>query len=237
MSTKAKNNRKNKRGLLDYQKRQFELTRLTEEESKKGRIQANMEMWEELVPREYKNAIPQNLSLETIDKIKKTQLRPPYDKFIIISAKDVTNATFTAYAMIHALLKQGLISPSEIKTTTIMDGYNNIHGMFNAKHWKENFFNKSAQLLLINGTSKSLNKLGSRGEEQFWRELIEHCRNNNRLAIITYAIDDLEEEQGVFIPLMTSNKELNTTIIKKSLFVKLTNKEEEEITNEQRGAY
>lgn len=237
MNIKAKNNRKNKRGLLDYQKRQLELTRLTEEESKRGRIRANMEIWDQLVPQEYKNAIPQKLPMETINKIKETQMKPPYDKFIIISAKDVTNATFTAYTMIYALLKQGLISPSEIQSTSIMDGYINIHGMFNSRYWKETFFNKSAQLLLVNGTSKSLTKLGSKGEEQFWRELIEHCRNNDRLTIITYATDDLEEEQGVFIPLMTSNKELNTTIIKKSLFITLTNKEEEEITDEKRGAY
>lgn len=234
---KANNNPKNKRGLLDYQKRQLELSRITEDDARKRRIEANIEKWSILVPREYKNAKPGNLTPEIIDKIKNTPIKPPYDKFIIITAEDVTNATYTAYATIYALIKGGLITPSEVKTTSIMDGYSNIHGMFSSRNWKDYFFDHSSQLLLINGVSKSLAKLGSKGEEQFWRELVEHARDNSKLVIITYATDGEERDKDVFIPFMTSNKELNTTMIMKSMFVKLNKKEEEEIKNEQRKSY
>lgn len=234
---RANNNPKNKRGLLDYQKRQLELSRITEDDARKRRIDSNLERWIALTPREYKNAKPSNLHPDTIQKIKNTSIKPPYDKFIIVTAEDVTTATFAAYATIYALVKGGVITPSEIKVTSIMDGYSNIHGMFSSRNWKDNFFDSSSQLLLINGVSKPLTKLGSKGEEQFWRELIEHSRDNSKLVIITYATEEEEKEKDVFIPLMTSNKELNASIIRKSMFIKLTNTEEEEIKNEQRKSY
>lgn len=237
MKIRANNNRKNKRGLLDYQKRQQELSRLTDNEARKYRVEANLELWTQSLPPQFQNARPDKLHKDTIEKIKDTSIRPPYDKFIIITAKDATVATFTAYTIMYALLQKGVMSPGEIKVTSTMDAYTNIHGMFNARYWKDTFFDKKGQLLSINGTSKALTKLGSKGEDQFWRELVEHSINNDRLVIITYITDSDEREGELFIPLITSNKELNTKIIKKSLFIKLTNKEEEEIKNEQRKLF
>lgn len=234
---KANNNPKNRRGLLDYQKRQLELSKITEEDARKRRIESNMEKWLTLVPDGYRNANPSKLPSETISKIKNMPLKPPFDKFIIVSSKDITNSTYIAYATIRALIKGGLITPSEVKSTSIMDGYSNIHGMFSSRNWKDNFFDNSSQLLLINGVSRSLTKLGSKGEEQFWRELIELTRDSSKLVIITYATEEEERERDVFVPFMTSNKELNASIIMKSMFINLSKDEEEEIRDEYKKTY
>ena len=42
---KANNNPKNRKGLLEYQRRQLELAELTEADSRKRRIQANLEKY------------------------------------------------------------------------------------------------------------------------------------------------------------------------------------------------
>ena len=234
---KANNNRKNKRGLLEFQKRQLELAMETEEETRKHRIESNLETWNAWLPEEHRIALPNKLHPKTIEKIKEASIKPPYNKFIIITSKDATTSMFTSYAIAHALLKQGLISPGEIKDTFITDAYSNIHGMFDARYWKSFFFEKTGCLLQINGLSKALTKEGRKGEEQFWRELIEHSRYNNRLVIITYIEDDEENALENFVPLLSSNKFLNNELIKKSLPIKLSNEEEEEIKNEQKRFY
>lgn len=231
------NNPKNRRGLLDYQKRQLELSKKTANEAKKRIIQSNVEKWRSYLPEVLKIALPKNLHQLTIDKIKKIQLKPPYYKQIIINASEPTKSTFVSYAIIHALLQVGQVTPSEIKTTSLLDGYNNINGMFNARKWKEYFFDPKAKVLLIEGGSKALTLLASKGEDQFWRELLEFTRNNDKLVIITYTTDEKEREKKVFIPLVTSERELNSRLIKKSAFISLTTDEEEKINNEQAKTY
>lgn len=234
---KSNNNPKNRRGLIDLQKRQLELSSTTELAAKQRRIQSNLERWIQLLPPEMKTALPDSLPKSTVEKIKKAPLRPPYSKLIIISAEDITIAKFTAYSMLYGLIKGGHATPSEVKLTDVVDGYNNINGMFQSRKWKDYFFNENAKILLIDGSSKDLMLLASRGEDQFWRELIEFTRNNDRLVIITYAIDEEESTKDLFIPSITGNIELNKKIIKKGVFVSLTKTEEEEIKIEQTKAY
>lgn len=234
---KPNNNPKNRKGLLDYQKRQLELSKITEDDARKRRIQSNLDKWENSLPKVLQLATPKNLHQSTIEKIKRVPLKPPYEKQMIISAENITSATFVAYATLYALIQGGYVTPSEIKVTSILDGYNNINGMFTARKWKDNFFDSNAKVLLIEGCSKSLTLLGSKGEDQFWRELIELTRNNDKLVIITYSTDELEQTKGIFIPELTSEKTLNSKLIRKSVFVPLNMIEEEEIKNEQIRTY
>lgn len=231
---KPKNNPKNRRGLLEYQRRQLELSNKTEEEARKRRVQANLDKWAGLLPAGLRNALPQNLPKTTRDKIKRTPLNPPYDKYTIVSAEDITIAKFTSYAIIHALIERGFVTPSEVKSTDILDGYNNINGMFNSRQWKDYFFDNNSKILLIEGSSKSLALLGSKGEDQFWREIIEFTKNSDKLVIITYVTEASEREKDVFIPFLTADKDLNFRLVKKGVFVKLTDEEEREIRNEQK---
>lgn len=234
---KANNNPKNRRALLEYQKRQYELATSTEMEARNRIIQSNIEKWNDQVPQAMRFAVPKNLHTKTIEKIKKVPLRPPFTKNIVISAEEITNATFTAYAILSALIRSGVATPSQIKVTSILDGYTNISGMFNSRQWKEYFFDNDAKVFLIEGGSKYLTRLNSRGEDQFWRELIEFTRNNDKLVIITYATDESEREKDVFIPSLTGEPELNFRLVKRSVFVPLGKEEEEKVRYEQEKAY
>ena len=228
---RPKNNPKNRRGLLEHQRRQLELAKRTESDARRRVIESNLEKWIDSLPNNLKNALPNNLPKGVIDKIKKTSLKPPYDKYTIISSESIQTAKFTSYALIYALIKGGFVTPSQVKSTDIMEGYNNINGMFNSRKWKDYFFDANAKVLLIEGSSKGLTLLGSKGEDQFWRELIEFTKNDDRLVIITYSTEEQERKRELFIPSLTSDKDLNYRLIKNSVFVKLTEQEEDKIKN------
>lgn len=226
---KPRNNPKNVQGFIDYQRRQLELARQTEKDARQRRIESNLEKWTHSLPSELRNATPNRLPKSVIEKVKNTYLKPPYEKFTIISSEDLASSRFVSYSIIHALLKGGIVTPSEIKTTDIMDGYNNINGMFNSRQWKEYFFDNNAKVLLIEGSSKSLALLGSKGEDQFWREILELTKNNDKLVIITYSTNEEEQVKDVLVPFLTSDKDLNFRVLKKSSFVRMNRSEEREM--------
>ena len=226
---KPRNNPKNVQGFIDYQRRQLELARQTEKDARQRRIESNLEKWIHSLPSELRNATPNRLPKSVIEKVKNTYLKPPYEKFTIISSEDLASSRFVSYSIIHALLKGGIITPSEIKTTDIMDGYKHINGMFNSRQWKEYFFDNNAKVLLIEGSSKSLALLGSKGEDQFWREILEFTKNNDKLVIITYSTNEEEQVKDVLVPFLTSDKDLNFRVLKKSSFVRMNRSEEREM--------
>lgn len=231
------NNSKNRQQYLEFQKRQLELSKQTAEQSKQSKIKSNLDKWNIYLPEALKIAKPQALHEATIAKLREIDLKPPHDKSIVISSKHATSSTFTAYSVIYALLKMGIATPSQIRSTSLMDGYNNIHGMFESKKWKYDFFSKDAKVLLIEGSSKSLTSMAPRGEEQFWSELKEFTRYKERLVIITYVTDDKERNKDIFIPNFTNDKSINTDLVRNSVFIPLSEVEEEKIRSEQRKAY
>lgn len=231
------NNPKNRKSFLDFQRRQLELSRQTEDDARKMKIASNVDKWEGILPSTLKLAKPSNLPKTLVQKIKGTSFKPPYEKQILISSSSSTVSTFVAYSVLYALIQGGLATPSEIKRTSLLDGYNNINGMFGSRRWKDDFFDTRAKVLLIEGSSKSLTHMGPRGEDQFWKELNDFTRNEDRLVIITYTTDNVERAKDLFIPTLTNENELNVSLVRKSIFIPLTEKEEEEINNEQKKSY
>lgn len=234
---KANNNPKNRRTLVAYQKRQLKLAKETEKKARQRRIKTNLENWIESLSPALKRARPSNLPKETVEDLRLAPFTEPFDKYMIITAKDSTNATFAAYALIYALLRGGHVTPSEIKKTSLIDGYRNISGYYGARKWKEYFFEDDSKVLLIEGASKYLTRLGSTGEEAFWREFIELTRKNEKLVIITYSADEKESKNKTFVPTLTSEPEINSRLVTKSIYAFIKEKEEEEIRNEQAKAY
>lgn len=231
------NNPGNKEKYLSFQRRQLELSRKTAEDARKAKIVSNLDKWNILLPETLKMAKPNALHPNTLNKLRDINLKPPHEKSIVISSEHSASSTFTAYTIIYVLIKMGIVTPSQIKTTNLLDGYNNINGMFQSRQWKDDFFSKDARVLLIEGSSKSLTSMAPRGEEQFWKELQEFTRAKDKLVIITYATDDKEKNKGLFIPDFTNDKSINTDLIKNSVFIPLTEDEEEKIKIEQRKAY
>lgn len=231
------NNPQDKKTFLEFQRRQLELSRQTEQEARRMKIVSNLERWELDLPDVLKYARPRNLPKSVIEQIRNAQLKPPYSKQIVISSSNPTVSTFVAYSVLYALIQGGIATPSEVRKTSLMDGYNNINGMFQSRRWKDYFFDKKAKVLLIEGSSKSLTYLGSKGEDQFWKELNNFTRNEDKLVIITYTTDKVENEKEVFISAFANDTEINTSLIKKSNFIRLSDEEEKAIEIKQEEAY
>lgn len=237
MGIQPKNNPKNKKAFLDFHKRQLELAKKTQFEARRVKIQGNLELWESKMPNKYKLAQPSSLSKDTIKKIAQAPLRPPFDKQIVIQGKDASVSLFVAYAIVHGLLQNGVITPSEVRKTSLLDGYNNINGIYQSRNWKDNFFNKRAKVLIIEGASKSVANLAQKGEEQFWKEIEDFTKNKEVLVIITYLKNKEESEKELFVPTLSNDNKMNFELIKKSIYVPITDTEENEIETKQRNAY
>lgn len=235
---KSNNNpQKNHKALVDYHKRQLELAKKTEENARQEKILSNLEKWVALLPAYLKNARPANLPKTIFGKIAKDALKMPYKKQVLVSSNNSIVSNFVIYSIVYELLRLGIAIPSEIKRTSLIDGYNNINGMFGSRKWKDYFFDSNAKVLIIEGSSKGLSYLGSKGEEQFWRELNEFTINNDKLVILAYTKDDEENQKELFIPILTGDSELNVRLIKKTTFIKVTEKEENEIETKQEETY
>lgn len=237
MSMKYNNNPKNTKKFLEYQRRQLELSRRTQEEARRLKIESNLDRWIGNLPKNLQIAVPANAPARTVDRLREVNIKPPFYKNVIITSRNTTSSLFTAHTLIYALIKAGSVTPSEIKRTSLLDGYNNINGMFESRKWKDYFFDRDAKVLLIEGSSKSLTSLAPRGEDQFWKELIEFTRDGEKLIILTYTSNEEESEQRVFIPTVTNDSSINADLVKGSNFIALSQKEEEEIRIEQSKAY
>lgn len=216
---RPKNNPKNRRTLVEFQRRQLELSKETEADSRKRRIQANLENWEVNVS--MPNAKPKNLGT-LLEKVRKLPLSEPYGKFIVITSDNIKTSKFSAYAIIYGLIQKGQLAPSEVKETTLLEGYNNINGMFSSRKWKESIFNQKTKAVIINGASSELSFLANKGEEQFWRELLEFTQNQDKIVIINYKTNEDEKGKSCFIPELTTEKGLNAKIVKQSSYLFVT---------------
>ena len=232
---KGKNNPKDRQALIDYQRKRLELEKQTKAKARKSILSKNLENWRTLLSDDLKKAIPQNLPKLTIEKIKKVQLKAPYDKRIVIYSDEANNAQFVTYAIAHELVRNGIATPSQIKKTSLLSGYNNINGMFASRTWKDNFLHEGNKVLIIEGASKALAYMSPRGEEQFWKEIDDFTRNKDVLVILNYIKDPEESaKNGAFIPTIASEKDFNIGLVKKSTFINLTKEEENYIETKQR---
>lgn len=231
MTARPNNNPKDRQSLLDFQRRQLELDGETKMRAKQEIIKGNISNWRERLPKSLLNALPENLDKDTQEKIRNSNLQPPFTKRILISGKSSPVMSFVSHSILHWLLKMGIVTPSQIKRTSVLDGYNNINGMFTSRKWKDDFFSSNAKVLVIEGCSKALTYLGPKGEDQFWKELDDFTRNNDILVIMNYTRDDSESK--AFIPALVNENDYNKSLVFKSTFINLTEKEENYIESKQ----
>lgn len=232
---KPNNNPKDRRSLLEFQKRQLELDRITKEKARKETIKDNLAKWVSLLPSNMKAANPANVLPETLEKLKNLNLRAPYEKKVLICGNNPNHLKFLSNVIVYALIKSGKATPSQVKRTSLIDGYNNINGMFASRNWKDKFFNRNSKVLIIEGCSKSTAFLGMKGEEQFWSELDDFTREQDILVILQYTTEQDELEEEMLIPTISANDKFNRGIIMGSTFLKFTENEEKNIETKQRS--
>lgn len=239
---KFKNNPSDLSAYIEFKKKQEQRAKATQLEAEKMKIRSNLEAWNNAVPLSLKNAKPSSLGKSILEKLKNNNLtlKEPFERRVLITSRNPEVSKFVAFSIIYGLIQSGTVTPSQIRRTRLLEGYNNINGMFQSRNWKDTFFDPKAKVLLIEGASKNLTSLASKGEEQFWKELDDFIKNKDKLVILTYDKneEEMREVEGVInVPEITVDKNLNMQIIRKSGFIKITTEEEEYLKNEQRKAY
>ena len=182
-----------------------------------------------------KAANPANVLPETLEKLKNLNLRAPYEKKVLICGNNPNHLKFLSNVIVYALIKSGKATPSQVKRTSLIDGYNNINGMFASRNWKDKFFNRNSKVLIIEGCSEATAFLGMKGEEQFWSELDDFTREQDILVILQYTTEQDESEEEMLIPTISANDKFNRGIIMGSAFLKITENEEKNIETKQRS--
>ena len=246
MAIKPNNNPKNRQAYIDFQRRMLELEKKTRIQARKETIKRNIENWVSMLPENLKNAKYDEIPVSVKNKIYKGKvpedkqspiwgaIKPPFDKRIIIYGTNPYPLSFVTYSLVRGLIKSGRITPSQVKRTSLLDGFNNINGMFNSRSWKDNFLDPNAKLLIIEGCSKELLSLAPKGEEQFWRELDDFIRNQDVLVILNYLTSEEEKEKELIIPILSNDEKYNKKLILKSAFLKLEENEEKEIDKKRK---
>lgn len=229
--------KENRKSYIEFQRRQLELSKETQDVARKLKLEANYDRWMNTLPDELKIATPGRTPKSLISKMRDIDINPPFDKSCIITSTDSSASLFTSHVLINVLIKQGIVTPSQIKKTSLLEGYNNINGMFESRKWKDYFFDQDSKVLLIENSSKSLTSMAPRGEDQFWKELLEMNRYNDKLIIINYTMSEEENNKGLFIPALTNDSNMNSLLLKSSKFIRLSDEEKESIKNEQRKIY
>lgn len=219
MSMKHNNNPRDIKAIVDFHRKQLELAERTKMEAKKHRIKSNLETWVESLPGNLKAATPKNIpNIGGLQQsLRELKIKAPFNKNIIISSSNNKTSRHIAYSILYAMIQLGEATPLSIKKTNLIEGCANIHGMFDSKRWKDNFFNKNAKVLLVEGVSNDVTSLAPRGEEQFWRELLEFTSDENRIAIIIHNKGDSADN----INELTNYDNINSSLIKNSSIVKM----------------
>lgn len=140
------------------------------------------------------------------------------NSFVILGGVN-RGKSFYTHALVKEFIKNGLLTPSEIRWTSIREGAENINGMFKSREWKDKFFHKDAKLLVVEGCSRDFTMLGHKDNDRFWNELNEFVKEGNRYVIINYSLSSDEETQETILPIISAKKEISFKMVKGSTFV------------------
>ena len=192
---------------------QSKLSDLRAEQKKDYVLKENMRKWMYRVTEEFASIKLSDLEKEHIDKLIGLKDKP-ID--VLVGSKDRNESLRVGYAIVNYCIKQGYFGPSDVKITSLSSALDNIHGAFEAKEWKTNFFDNNAKMFLIHGCNKRKAELAKKGDIPFWEEFLDFISHGNRNFIICYTLssDEKIEDNGKIRMKLSHLPELNTEILK-----------------------
>lgn len=210
---------------IEHYRRTIALANETEEQSRELKKVSNVDRLEYAREDWLKEAKPVNVPRKVGKKIIERDGKNSY----IFSSESAINNKFLAESLVYGLVDKNIVSPYQIKRTTAIEAYKNIHGMYEAKEWKKNFFDNDAKLLVVENCSDSYSNTAPKGQEQFWKELVNFAEGRDIRLIITYSRGD--KEIGDFTPNITGFRDLDKEIMEMAHMVNLSEDESAELSD------
>lgn len=216
---KKKHNETNYKQFLEFKKQQEELAKKANEVLRHERKQVNLAKWKESLPKRFVNFKSSNLTSYVRRDLKKITLSGLPEKYTVFVSDDPLQTMGGIYLLIESLIKAGHVSPSEVKQASLFEGIDNVHGTWEARDWKANFFNEDAKVVIIEGCSPLITKLQSKLEANFWREVMEFVRKKDRILLISYTPEGKELQDENFKPSLSSDRLLNLQLLANSIII------------------
>lgn len=217
----AKNNPTDIKAYSQFMKEQKETLDRVHEKTLKLRTEKNLSDWNARLAWPWNKADLDFFQGRNVERIKE-MIRTKDLSHMVMSGFQNGGKSFFTHAVIKEMIKAGIVSPSEIKWTSVREGVNNINGMFNSRQWKDDFFTKNAKILVIDGCSMDFTNLDNKDNDRFWRELIEFAREANRLIIINYTEGNKENTiNNVNCPTVSKDRNITLYILKGAKIFKI----------------
>lgn len=191
---KINHNETNIDGLRKLMADRAKLLNEQETKDKQSIAKDNLRGWRATIPEEYRSADLRQFTNEVLNPLRPyfTKKRIPY-RTLVYGIPGIGKKYFV-YAILKELILQGMIEPSRIKWAEIGEGAQASIGGFQKQDWRDKFFDKNADLLILYGTSKHFSKMNLNGTERFVGELAHFLNANNKPAIFIYDINKEEQD-------------------------------------------
>ena len=205
-----------------------ELIKEKETSNRKLQAKKNLIDWINELPDHYKNSDLRLFTSDSLMPIKPSMQKRKIPYRTVIYGAPGSGKLFYTYGLIKELIYRGLITPAEIRWTGIREASEAVVGGFQKQAWRDNFFDESAKLFIVKGTSRQFSDLGIRGSERFWGEFSQFVNEHHKAVIIIYDINtnkelQLSNDRNRWYPYISTSQTIVGMLLTKSgIFIRLT---------------
>lgn len=232
----AKNNPTDLNSYDAFMLRQKELFHKIKNETENQRKEKNLIDWENSLEWPWNKAdisFFKGLPVSLMNEVAGTKRLLSF----VISAAGGRGKTFLTYSIIKEFIKNGAVTPSEIRWTSVSEAAQHVNGNFDSRNWKKKFFDKSAKLFVVEGASKTFTAMGVKDYERFIDEFTQLINENGKHFIITYSQDEGElKDIKDRIPSLSTTPGKTYELLKKAKFIKVdktTRNENKKLTRDE----
>lgn len=213
---KINHNDTNLNGLNALMEKRNELMKQRDKANRTDIIKDNLYNWVQSVPEYYRPAkyslFTQTALIPISYFIKNKQI--PFRMIVHGQYQNINNMFL--YAVLRYAVAQGILTPSQIRVTTIQEGADAVMGGFQKQSWRDDFFNTEVKLYVILGASKQLTDMNITGTEKFMSMVSDHINNHHKNAFFSYTDNNKEallSSNGKWVPTISKNKQLIMSLL------------------------
>lgn len=217
---KINHNDTNRSGLQELLSKRKVLMQERAKDNRSEIIKDNLYNWIQSVPEYYRPAKYSLFTQTALIPISYyiTNKQIPFKAIIHGQFVNVNN--MFVYAIARYAVSQGILTPSQIRITTVQEGAEAVMGGFQKQAWRDDFFSSDVKMYIIMGASKQLSEMNITGVEKFLSMLSDHVVTHHKALYISYVDNNKEsllQQNGKWFPSFSKNRQLIATMLGKNV--------------------
>lgn len=213
---KINHNDTNRNGLQELMAKRNELMKQRDKDNRSDIIKDNLYNWLQSVPAYYRTAKYSLFTQTALIPISYFITNKTIPFRMIVHGKYSNVNNMFIYSVLRYAVAQGILTPSQIRVTTVQEGADAVMGGFQKQAWRDNFFNPEVKLYVVLGSSKQLTDMNITGTEKFMAMLADHISNHHKQAYFSYTDtnkEDIMTSNGKWIPMLSKNKQMIASLL------------------------